>query len=287
VLRGFALRGFCAWASAEAARRCGQVALEVILGFKKDAIDDALLTRCREAFRVWLQGLFSVPLDLPGFCAPCAAGSRAGWLHRCGLLAHPRAAPRPCLHSAGPGRLHGRRRLSPGGRRCAAFHRARKADRLLRGILHSNLQHLKDEAEYPECAPRPTHPRPAACFALLHHQSIAARRPSYTLPCHPCTLANRAPPCLFACAGPGAPACPAALSAIVLKSKPKRPTHGEGRWKRPARAALKAEAEASPSGAAPRAGRAARPAARRGRAPVRRTCSTSATTTGSRCPWAS
>jgi len=90
VLRGFALRGFCAWAGAEAARRGGQVALEVILGFKKDAIDDALLTRCREAFRVWLLGLFSVPLDLPGFCAPCAAGSRAGWLQQ---MLPPRASP--------------------------------------------------------------------------------------------------------------------------------------------------------------------------------------------------
>lgn len=52
-----------------------QVALEIILGFDDAAIDDELVTRCRSAFRAWVNGLFSLPINLPGFGKPPSAAN--------------------------------------------------------------------------------------------------------------------------------------------------------------------------------------------------------------------
>ncbi|KAK9843391.1 hypothetical protein WJX81_000043 [Elliptochloris bilobata] len=43
------------------------VALKIILGFKDADISASMLARCRSLFWVWLNGLFSFPIDLPGF----------------------------------------------------------------------------------------------------------------------------------------------------------------------------------------------------------------------------
>lgn len=50
-----------------------QIALEIILGFDDAVINDELVARCRTAFRAWTNGLFSMPINLPGFSeAPSA-----------------------------------------------------------------------------------------------------------------------------------------------------------------------------------------------------------------------
>ncbi len=207
--------------------RGGQVALEVILGFKKDAVDDALLTRCREAFRVWLQGLFSVPVDLPGFGAPLRR-RRPCWLAACGCRARLPVLRcvrvctlRGCLHRH---RKCMRMRLSPG----------RPAVRSVPPGAQGGQAAARHPAQQPAapegrggapCVRTPANPPPLYCATI---RALLLDIPAVLLPTllyHLCTLASRAVPCLFDCAGPRTPACAAALAANVPKSKPTRPTH--------------------------------------------------------------
>ncbi len=50
-----------------------QVALELILGFDASLLTDATVSRCTDTFVTWINGLFSLPIDLPGTgaCATC------------------------------------------------------------------------------------------------------------------------------------------------------------------------------------------------------------------------
>ena len=51
-----------------------QVALTTILGFKDKDISAPMLARCSRLFRDWLNGLFSLAIDLPGLSAPSLYG---------------------------------------------------------------------------------------------------------------------------------------------------------------------------------------------------------------------
>ena len=51
-----------------------QVALTTILGFKEGDISAPMLARCSRLFRDWLNGLFSLAIDLPGLSAPSLLG---------------------------------------------------------------------------------------------------------------------------------------------------------------------------------------------------------------------
>ena len=47
--------------------QCGvQIALEMILGFDKTLLTTETIQSCNDAFRLWNEGLFSFPINLPG-----------------------------------------------------------------------------------------------------------------------------------------------------------------------------------------------------------------------------
>ena len=55
------------------------MALTTILGFNDKDISAPMLARCSCLFRDWLNGLFSLGIDLPGLSAPSLFGQAPYW----------------------------------------------------------------------------------------------------------------------------------------------------------------------------------------------------------------
>jgi hypothetical protein len=49
---------------------CGQVMMVALLGYTEEELDDKLQASLTESLKIWLRGLFSLPLNLPGFGKP-------------------------------------------------------------------------------------------------------------------------------------------------------------------------------------------------------------------------